>query len=142
MAGHDIEGAREWLRVAESDLGVAKHLFETYYPKPLEIICFHSQQAAEKAVKAIIVLYGCQGGLPRKHDLFILLNQIKNMVHIEDKFYDYADSLAPYSITMRYPHELFLEERHAKEAIRMADEMFSWAKAMIDEDTDADKEGE
>lgn len=26
----------EWLEFAETDLGVAKHLYETYYPKPLE----------------------------------------------------------------------------------------------------------
>lgn len=132
MANPDVEGAREWLRIAESDLGVAKHLLDTYYPEPLEIICFHSQQAAEKSVKAVIVLNGCQGGIPRKHDLFILLNQIKNQVPIEEKFYDYSDVLAPYSITMRYPHELFLEKRHAREAIRMASEIYSWAKGLVD----------
>ena len=140
MAEHDGEGAREWLRIAASDLGVAKHLLETYYPKPLEIICFHSQQAAEKSIKAVIVLYGCQGGLPRKHDLFILLNQIKNMVHFDEKFYDYADTLAPYSITMRYPHELYLEERHAKEAIRMAEELYVWATDSIGSDNAQEEE--
>ena len=54
--------AKEWLSYAEDDLGVAKHLLETYYPKPLAIICFHCQQAAEKAVKSIIVQHGSQGG--------------------------------------------------------------------------------
>ncbi len=58
--------AKEWLSFAASDLGVAEHLFKTYYPKPLEIICFHCQQASEKAVKAIIVFNGSQGGMPKK----------------------------------------------------------------------------
>ena len=43
-----------WIEFAKTDLGVAKHLDEQYYPKPLEIICYHCQQAAEKAIKAII----------------------------------------------------------------------------------------
>ena len=45
-----------WIEFAKTDLGVAKHLDEQYYPKPLEIICYHCQQAAEKAIKAIIIL--------------------------------------------------------------------------------------
>lgn len=39
---------QKWFEMAVTDLGVAKHLNETYYPKPLEIICYHCQQAAEK----------------------------------------------------------------------------------------------
>ena len=119
MANEYLDDAREWLSFAEADLGVAEHLDKTYHPKPLEIICFHCQQAAEKAVKSIIVLNGSQGGIPKKHDLFLLLNQIKNMVSIEEKYYDYADILAPYGVAMRYPNELFLEDRHAEKAIQM-----------------------
>lgn len=78
---------REWYEMAAADLGVAKHLDATYYPKPLEIICS------------------------------FLLNQIKNKVSIEEKFYDYADTLTPYGVAVRYPNELFLEERHVKEAL-------------------------
>ena len=42
---------KQWLDMADMDLGVAKYLMENYYPKPLEIICYHCQQAAEKAIK-------------------------------------------------------------------------------------------
>ena len=41
--------------IAKHSLGVARHLYETYRPQPLEIICYHCQQAAEKAIKAVIV---------------------------------------------------------------------------------------
>lgn len=34
---------KEWYDMAVVDLGVAKHLEDTYYPKPLEIICCHCQ---------------------------------------------------------------------------------------------------
>ncbi len=133
MANEYLDDARQWLSFAEADLGVAEHLDKTYHPKPREIICFHCQQAAEKAVKSIIVLNGSQGGIPKKHDLFLLLNQIKNMVSIEEKYYDYADILAPYGVAMRYPNELFLEDRHAEKAIQMANEFVKWAKLNLDE---------
>ena len=131
MAEGNMAAAQEWLAYAEADLGVADHLNKTYHPKPLQIICFHCQQAAEKAVKAVIVLMGSQGGLPKKHDLFLLLKQIQNMLSIDEKFYDYADMLAPYGVAMRYPNELLLEERHAEKAIGMADEIIEWAKGII-----------
>lgn len=131
MAEGNRPEAMVWLSYAEADLGVAMHLFKTYQPKPLQIICFHCQQAAEKAVKSVIVSKGSEGGLPRKHDLFLLLNQIKNMVVIDDKFYDYADMLAPYGVAMRYPNELPLEERHAEMAINMAGEIMEWAKRIV-----------
>ena len=138
MANEYLDDARDWLSFAEADLGVAEHLNKTYHPKPLEIICFHCQQAAEKAVKSIIVLNGSQGGIPKKHDLFLLLNQIKNMVSIEEKFYDYADILAPYGVAMRYPNELFLEDRHAEKAIQMANEFVEWARSTVGTVEDSD----
>ena len=48
MPNEYITEAKEWLSFSESDLGVADHLNKTYHPKPLEIICFHCQQAAEE----------------------------------------------------------------------------------------------
>ena len=32
---------KQWLTFARTDYMVAKHLDETYYPQPLEIICYH-----------------------------------------------------------------------------------------------------
>ena len=43
--------ARQWLDMAQTDFGVAKHLEANYYPKPLGIICYHCQQAVEKGIK-------------------------------------------------------------------------------------------
>ena len=79
----------------------------------------------------MIVLHGSQGGIPKKHDLFLLLNQIKDTVKIDEKYYNYADILTPYAVSMRYPNELFLEERHAVKAIDMAKEFVDWAKSIV-----------
>lgn len=126
-----VQSAHEWLSFSKTDLDVATHLFNTFYPKPLEIICYHCQQSAEKSVKAIIAFFGSQGGIPKKHDLFLLLNQIHNMITIDEKYYDYADILTPYGVSVRYPNELFLEERHAQKAIEIAGEFLSWAENVI-----------
>lgn len=121
----------EWLQTAETDYGVAKHLCETYRPQPLEVICYHCQQSAEKAIKAVIIANGTQGGMPKLHDLSFLLNQLKNMVDIEEKYYDYADALTPYGVSIRYPNELFLENHHAEKALQMAEEFLAWARSKV-----------
>ena len=130
---------KQWLDMATMDFDVAKYLMENYYPKPLEIICYHCQQAAEKAIKALMVSFGTQDGIPKLHDLSFLLNQIKNFVKIEEKYYDYADTLTPYGVSVRYPNELFLEERHAKEAIQYAEEILEWICSLVDESSESDR---
>ena len=124
---------KQWLDMADMDIGVAKYLLENQHPKPLEIICYHCQQAAEKAIKAVVVSRGAQGGMPKLHDLSFLLNQIKNQVKIEERYYDYADTLTPYGVAVRYPNELFIEDRHAREAIQCADEIMQWAHSVTNE---------
>ncbi len=42
-----------WFEYADSDLETARFLFEKQDPPQLEIICYHCQQAGEKAVKAL-----------------------------------------------------------------------------------------
>ena len=120
-----------WLSFAKTDLGVANYLNENYHPKPLEIICYHCQQAAEKAIKALIVACGAQGGMPKKHNLSFLLMQIKNVIDVPEIYYDYTDTLTPYGVAVRYPNELALEERHVKEALQYAQEIVIWADEKI-----------
>jgi HEPN domain-containing protein len=122
---------KEWYERAVLDLGVAEHLFNTYYPKPVEIICYHCQQAAEKAIKALIVFCGSDGRVPKLHDLSFLLNQLNDHLEVDERYYDCADTLSPYGVAVRYPNELFLEERHAKQALQCANEILQWAKVVL-----------
>ena len=121
----------QWLLSAETDLSVAQHLFETYYPKPIEIICYHCQQSAEKAIKALILSMQTGEGIPKKHDLSFLLQQIKNRITIPEKIFDCADTLTPYGVSVRYPNELNLSERHAENAILQAGHILQWVKSNI-----------
>lgn len=72
--------------------------------------------------------------MPKLHDLSFLLNRIKNEVYIEDKYYDYADTLMSYGVSVRYPNELFLEERHVKEALQFSDEILRWVQRILSGD--------
>ncbi|MCD7708917.1 MAG: HEPN domain-containing protein [Clostridiales bacterium] len=69
------------------------------------------------------------------HDMAVtdlgVAKHLKDKVDIENKFYDYADTLTPYGVSVRYPNELFLEDRHADEAIQYASEILQWATEIL-----------
>lgn len=123
---------REWLGMAGQDLDVARHLYETFFPRPLEIVCYHCQQAAEKAVKAVLV---CEGAsVPRSHDVSYLLGRLPQGRAVDDGLLDAADALTPYGVAVRYPNELGLEDRHAEQALEHASRLLSWAAGQIGPD--------
>ena len=120
----------QWLSFAAQDFDVAKHLYDHYYPRPLEIICYHCQQAAEKAIKAVILSCGAPGGLPKSHDLVFLLNQVKNQVNVEN-IYPAAQILTPYGVMTRYPGEMDVEEHNARRAVDYAGIILDWARENV-----------
>ncbi len=69
-------------------------------------------------------------------DIIQDISLAKNFVKIEEKYYDYADMLTPYGVAVRYPNELFIEERHAKEAIQYAEEIMQWVYSMVNDEED------
>ena len=123
---------REWLRFAKQDFDVAKHLYETFYPRPLETICYHCQQSAEKGIKAVTMTFGAPGGVPKSHDLVFLLNQIRNLTDVEE-IYPQASALTPYGVTARYPGEMDMEDRNAQQALAYAEIILDWCRVRIDE---------
>ena len=56
-----------WLHYAQRDFDIALHLSKTFRPLPAENICYSTQQAAEKALKAILMLH--TGDYPKSHDI-------------------------------------------------------------------------
>ena len=53
----------EWLEMAEMDLGAAEYLLGMR-PIPIEIICYHCEQAAEKLLKGALIYLQID---PQKH---------------------------------------------------------------------------
>ena len=72
------------------------------------------------------------GGIPRKHDLWFLLEQMKNTVKIPEIIYDAAEKLDPYAIVFRYPGENRVDDYRAKHATELAKAIVEWAKQIIE----------
>ena len=132
------EEYREWLVFARTDFDSAKYLDNApFHPRPLNVICYHCQQAAEKAVKALIVYFGSQGGMPKVHDISFLMNQIKNIVRKEkgielgDDLLLIADSLSKYGVAPRYPNEIEVDDRQVKKALTDSEAILKWVEDVI-----------
>ena len=106
---------KEWVRFADMDVLSANHLNEIQHPKPLEIICYHCQQAAEKMLKALVIAY--DGELQKTHDLGLLTDELSEFVTFPEDILDSADALTPYGVKIRYPQELNIEEPHVVKAL-------------------------
>lgn len=132
------EEYKEWLTFARTDFESAKYLDGApFHPRPLNVICYHCQQAAEKAVKALIVYFGSQGGMPKVHDISFLLNQIKNIVlekkgiEVEHSLLLIANSLSKYGVAPRYPNEIEVDERQVKKALADSETILKWVDDVI-----------
>ena len=121
-----------WFEFANADLETADFLYEKQYPRQLEIICYHCQQAGEKAINAVYIAKEIPGGIPRKHDLWFLLEQMKNVVDIPESIYDAAEKLDPYAIVFRYPGENRVDDYRAKQAIGLAKAIIDWVNQNIE----------
>lgn len=108
----------EWFRFAEMDFYTAFHLMKTSHPKPLEIICYHCQQASEKWLKGVLAYH--KRPIPRIHALDVLNEMLAvidgDFVQIQDACYDLTD----YSVIVRYPAEIVIKELDAEIAIQNA----------------------
>lgn len=106
--------AQEWQRIAKMDLSSAEYLLNMH-PVPMEVICYHCQQSAEKYLKGYLVLHGMNP--PKIHDLNELHKLCLNLSDIFKEIADQCSDLTAYSIQPRYPMELVLEERDMRQAL-------------------------
>jgi len=90
----------EWLRKADADLDLAEHLLDESAPYP-GAIAFHSQQAAEKYLKALLVWR--ETPFPKTHDLQALLNLIRPADAALAESLREVIVLTPYGAELRYP---------------------------------------
>jgi HEPN domain-containing protein len=136
-----LEEYREWLAFAQTDYNCAAYLNQApFHPRPLNVICYHCQQAAEKAIKALIVFFGSQGGMPKVHDLSFLLNQVKKIMYeqkgleISRDFMEMADGLSKYGVAPRYPNEIEVDEFQTAKALKNSAIILDWIRQVIAEE--------
>ena len=108
----------EWVKKAENDWKVVKILVASKDPPP-DGITFHSQQTAEKYLKAFLVSKNIP---PEKtHNLLKLLNDVEQFEPGANVLKDSAGLLNRFSVEPRYPGD-FADppEEEVKEAVESA----------------------
>jgi HEPN domain-containing protein len=117
----------DWLRHAHSDLGLAGA--RDSQDVLLETLCFHAQQDAEKALKALLVYKGI--AVPKTHNIRTLLDILSSDVSIP-KNLEEAAILTNYAVTSCYPGEYEqIGDDEYIEAIRLAKNVIRWVEEQI-----------
>lgn len=122
------ELVKEWIQLAEMDYQTSIHLDKEMHPKPMEIICFHCQQAVEKMLKGVLMGYGVK--IQRTHDLGLLAEQLQKFVHVSEEQIEMCDDLTPYGVKIRYPQELYIEEHHVAKALENTKKLYDWLREL------------
>src|SRR3954471_19877498 len=127
-AGSPSELAARWLEFAHDDLGVAEQsAADTVVP---HVGCYHAHQAAEKALKAILVLLQIQ--FPFTHDLDGTRDLIPPGWHVVQAFPDLQD-LSQWAVRGRYPGNWpMATDADARATARLARDV--WETVLIDLD--------
>jgi HEPN domain-containing protein len=118
---------REWLNRARSDLTMAKAQGpEIYY----EDLCFHAQQAAEKAIKAVLLRHGIR--FPYVHDIRELIRLLKRKaVNVPARVLK-ARELTNYAVETRYPGlSEPVSDKEYHDAVVLAEAVVRWADKQI-----------
>ena len=125
--GHFLGSPADWLRYARSDLELAR------VTRPDDVLfeglCFHAQQAAEKALKAVLIAKGVPP--PKTHNIRTLLDLLPQEVIAPQEIED-AASLTDYAVTSRYPGDFeSVDEEEYEDTVRLAETVVLWAERII-----------
>lgn len=117
-----------WLRRARSNLIHGRHRLPGVY---LEDLCFDAQQAAEKAVKALLIHLGVR--FPYTHDLADLLTLVEKQELPIPTAVREATILTAYAVETRYPGvgEPVTDEEY-EQAIAIAEGVVQWVETIVE----------
>lgn len=108
------EITQEWVNKAEEDYNVADRELKAK-TGAYNAICFHSQQAAEKYLKALLQEMDIE--FEKTHDLVFLYEKAKDKLTELVDMLEYLDELSLYAVEARYPG-LTAEKEDAETAVK------------------------
>ena len=118
---------REWLNRARSNLALARAPGDGIY---LEDLCFNLQQAAEKAIKALLIKHGV--AFPYVHDIGELLILFEDIGQFVPEIIRQSVRLTRFAVFTRYPglappmgHEEY------REALELAEAVVRWVDEQV-----------
>lgn len=118
-----------WLVKANQDLQAAERLLIGAHPLT-DIASFHSQQSAEKAIKAYLTLH--ETVFPKTHSLVALISLCLQISEEFEQLRVAAITLTPYAVASRYPGDspnLTIED--AQQALALAQSVWQFILARI-----------
>lgn len=96
----------------------------------LEDVCFHAQQCAEKALKAVLLQRGI--GFPRTHAVEVLLDLLIAAEIQVPEDVDEAVVLSQYAVQTRYPGDWEpVTWDEAQAAVALASSVLRWAEGLL-----------
>ena len=129
-----FEEAKRWFMQALRDLKAAKDSLED---GNYEWSCFQAQQAAEKAVKALLYAHGRSSW---GHSIVELLDYIREIENISEDLYIYARELDRHYIPSRYPNAfesgypgMYYDETTSRRAIEASKTLIEWVRERLRE---------
>ena len=131
MAGsrETLELAKRWLVRARGSLELAHHPREGNVL--WEDLGFNAQQAAEKAIKAVLVSAGVQP--PRAHDMATLVRLLQKGGLPVPPNAEGLTFLSAFAVEARYPGAGFQEvtEEDVRRALELATGVVQWAEKVV-----------
>ncbi len=122
----------DWLKQADSDLCAAEDSASSNH---YEWACFQAQQAAEKAIKALIISKGSES---RIHSIKFLLSNLPENISVSDQIQNAARELDKHYIQTRYPDSFstgipkdFFTQDDAQRAISYARKIIEFVREKI-----------
>jgi len=115
MSGDNLDVSK-WIKYALSDYSTAINLVRLHNPVPIEIVCYHCQQAAEKILKAYAIAKNKT--LVKTHDLVVLLNQCRQHSVEFDNYAKPCMSLTTYASLSRYPSNVDITKQQMDTALK------------------------
>jgi HEPN domain-containing protein len=114
-----------WLLRASRDLDAGENDLQGLHVLPEDVL-FHSQQAVEKTLKALLLLNGIEP--PRKHDIAALAEPLLAVMPGIVSWLEVIAPLSDYAWKYRYPFdELPPDAEHAQETLAQARRFYDWA---------------
>ncbi len=121
------EDPREWLNRARSNLIQAKVKRKGIY---LEDLCFNAQQAAEKAIKALLIKQDVK--FPYVHDIAELLTLLEKTGQEVPQALRQAEKLTRFAVFTRYPGiGPPIRQKEYDESVKVAKEVVRWAEKQL-----------
>jgi len=118
---------KDWLRHARSDLELARMPRNSRIL--LEDLCFHAQQATEKALKAVLVFSSVS--FPRTHNIRTLMDLLLEGLSLPEDAKG-AAVLTDYAVMARYPGDFEpVTEEEYLDAVRIAEAALRWAENIV-----------